>query len=101
MPESHQTCDRIGGWIGSHGGKWCNQMMTYFDSREPFDHDEMVHLDRVYRLAWHFFTDAHWQQLDAIYKRLPGWCGYDPVPWWFGKEESVAPHLTASVEPPG
>jgi hypothetical protein len=75
--------------------------MTFFDSREPFGRSGVADLDRVYRFAWHEFTQNHWDKLDAIYKRLPGWIGYDQVPWWFGKDESKSPHLTASVEPPG
>jgi len=39
--------------------------------------------------------------LDRIYRELPAWKGYDPVPWWFGPNEDTPPSLSASVEPPG
>jgi hypothetical protein len=73
--------------------------MTYFDCREPFPRPDIAELDRVYRFAWHEFTYAHWDTLDAVYKELPGWIDCDPAPWWFGKDERHSPHLTASVEP--
>jgi hypothetical protein len=42
-----------------------------------------------------------WDRLGSIYERLPGWLGYDPVPWWFGNDGTRPPYLSASVEPPG
>ena len=75
--------------------------MSFFDSQEPFSRPNVADVDRVYRFAWHEFTEENWDSLDSIYKSLPGWIGYDPVPWWFGKDEKTFPHLTASVEPPG
>jgi hypothetical protein len=75
--------------------------MTFFDSADPFARPGLADLDRVYRFAWHEFTQAHWDRLDAVYTKLPGWMGYDPVPRWFGKGGRTSPHLTASVEPPG
>ena len=91
--------------------------MTFFDSREPFPEPGIAIVDRVYRLAWRDFDDRMWEALDAVYRQLPGWCGYPAVklrgwrgwlgrtesgpPFWFGTDEKSAPHLTASVEPPG
>jgi hypothetical protein len=90
---------------------------TFFDSRKPFLEPGIAHVDRVYRLAWRDFDENKWAALDAVYRRLPGWCGYPVVkssgwrgwlgrmvegpPFWFGADENAAPHLTASVEPPG
>jgi hypothetical protein len=90
--------------------------LTYFDSSDPFVEVGIANVDRVYRLAWHNFNETHWQALDGIYQRLPAWCGYvaQPyagwrgllgrtysMPFWFGSDIRVPPHLTASVEPPG
>lgn len=93
--------------------------VSYFDSREPFDESGVANVDRVYRLAWHRFEERDWHALGEIYRRLPGWCpgmetqrlpglrgwlgGTHEVaaPCWFGNDESLTPHLTASVEPPG
>src|SRR3954469_16955822 len=91
--------------------------MTFFDSREPFTEPGIADVDRVYRLAWRAFDERTWEALDAVYRRLPGWCGYPALkarglrgwfgrtesgpPFWFGTDEKSTPHLTASVEPPG
>jgi len=75
--------------------------MTYFDSSEPFSVPGVADLDRVYRFAWHEFTENDWESLGTVYRALPGWAGNDPMPLWFGHDMSMYPHLTASVEPPG
>jgi hypothetical protein len=79
--------------------------MSFFDNQEPFSRPKEADVDRVYRFAWHEFTEEDWERLDIVYRTLPGWIGYEPGPWWFGKDENkdekTFPHLSASVEPPG
>ena len=91
--------------------------MRFFDSREPFPEPGIADVDRVYPLVWSEFDDCTWEALDAVYRQLPGWCGYPAgkargwrgwlghaecgCPFWFGTNEKSIPHLTASVEPPG
>lgn len=75
--------------------------IDFTDNRNPFARPDLADLDRVYPFAWDQFTEADWHRLDAVYKRMPGWLGYDPAPWWFGKDARKSPHLTASVELPG
>lgn len=91
--------------------------MTYFDSSDPFASAGVADVDRVYRFAWDAFETRHWDDLDRVYERLPGWRGLVPIPvpgwrgrilgrkytlpFWFGTDVQTSPHLTASVEPPG
>lgn len=76
-------------------------VVQFYDNRAPLTAGEAADIDRVYCLDWHRFGDPEWATLDRIYQGLPGWVGYHGVPFWFGVDDSTAPHLCASVEPAG
>ena len=43
-----------------------------------------------------------WRKVAQIYEQLPGWLGYDGVPYWFGKnDDGGSKMVSASVEPAG
>ena len=67
------------------------------------DNPDYVEVERIYCLDFHSFTEEHWHRLGEIYATLPEFQGVAEkrCPMWFGVDESKAPFLLASVEPPG
>ncbi len=76
-------------------------MVPFYDNSPDEGHSGTIEIDRVYCFAFHRFEDNDWSALDQVYRSLPGYIGYDPVPRWFSSSELAAPYLLASVEPPG
>lgn len=57
--------------------------------------------DHMYVLDWDAFDRAAHQELDRIYRALPGWQGHGARLLWYGPEPTSEPVLRGSVEPPG
>lgn len=64
--------------------------------------ESLIRGELTYRFRFHQFEDTHWQHLQHVYARLPGWLGggHD-LPRWYGLSEAFPPFLWASVEPFG
>jgi hypothetical protein len=78
--------------------------VPYHDNLEATPIDGLtclVEVERVYGLDWDRFDEGHWRELARAYEVLPGTVRLREVPWWFGDDEDVPPHLSASVEPSG
>jgi hypothetical protein len=75
--------------------------VPYYPYTEDAQPGGLVLVDGTYAFDWDAWGDDHWAELDRIYRELPGWIGYDLVPWWFGPSHDRPPALWASVEPPG
>lgn len=78
--------------------------VPYYDNLEATPIDGLtclVEVERVYGLDWDRFGEDQWAALARIYEVLPGAVRLREVPWWFGDDEDVPPHLSASVEPTG
>ena len=78
--------------------------VPFYDNLEPTPIDGLtclVEVERVYGLDWDRFGGDDWRGLARVYEGLPGAARFRDVPWWFGDDEDVPPHLSASVEPTG
>ncbi len=45
-------------------------------------------------------SDEMWERVSAIYESMPGWIGFNSVPFWFGQDNDPR-YIWASVEPSG
>lgn len=74
--------------------------VLYYDC-EFETRDGILELDRIYAIDDARFTDTDYENLGAIYAKLPGFLPTAPYPCWFGLDESARFYLTASMETPG
>jgi hypothetical protein len=75
--------------------------IPFYDNRLDAIGAWVVGVERVYCFDWRRFGRPEWDELDRIYRRLPGAVQYLDVPFWFGSSDQSPPYLWASVEPSG
>jgi hypothetical protein len=75
--------------------------IPFYDNLDDDGRSGLVEIDRIYCFAFDRFSEADWAVLDRVYRALPEFVGYDPIPRWFSASEAAAPYLWASVEPSG
>jgi hypothetical protein len=75
--------------------------VPFYDNSDDDGRSGTIEIDRIYCFDFDRFTEAEWAELDRVYRGLPRFVRYDPLPRWFSDTELAAPYLWASVEPPG